>query len=347
MEKGRTLGETLKTLRTQAGMTQTELGEKLSISAQAISKWERDESQPDIETLKKLAEIYGVSVAEIIDPDETNRKVSNPAEPTPFVNLATSINEIPERVAAEIGDQIRVGEEVPEVYKGRYDLYISEEFKDSNYFKTVSYISKKFKIGLAESKKIADNFPYALTGGVTKEEADMLDAYFAEIGVKLKREQAKGKVPYRPMITEKDIQAAKEQVEEDKKYLKKRFIVANITAAVPAIAAIIALLILKISIFENPLLSVYAGLCVYSTIFLLWYPSIVREGIGFIFDLGAELNGCLLFIPKIILCVGLLALTFAISPVIYALSLPRRIKRMKEGDMTDNIFIDDKNFIDY
>ena len=149
------------------------------------------------------------------------------------------------------------------------------------------------------------------------------------------------------MITEKDIQAAKEQVEEDKKYLKKRFIVANVTAAVPAIAAIIALLILKISIFENPLLSVYAGICVYSTIFLLWYPSIVREGIGLIFDLGAEINGCLLLVPKIILCVGLIALVFAFSPVIYAFSLPRRIKRMKEGDMTDNIFIDDKNFIDY
>ena len=215
------------------------------------------------------------------------------------------------------------------------------------YLKTVSYINKKFKIGLANSKAIADKFPYALTGGVTKEEADMLDAYFDEIGVKLKRESAKGNVPYRPMITEKDIQAAKEQVEEDKKYLKKRFIVANITAAVPAIATIIALLILKISIFENPLLSVYAGICVYSTIFLLWYPSIVREGIGFIFEFGEEMNGCILFIPKIIVCLALITLTFAISPVIYALSLPRRIKRMKEGDMTDNIFIYDKNFIDY
>ena len=274
MEK-RTLGETLKTLRTQAGLTQTELGEKLSISAQAISKWEREESQPDIETLKKLSEIYNISVAEIIDPDSAETTVK-----TPDTKEAS-------------------------VYDGRYDLYISEEFKDTVYLKTVSYINKKFKIGLANSKAIADKFPYALTGGVTKEEADMLDAYFDEIGVKLKRESAKGNVPYRPMITEKDIQAAKEQVEEDKKYLKKRFIVANITAAVPAIATIIALLILKISIFENPLLSVYAGICVYSTIFLLWYPSIVREGIGFIFEFGEEMNGCILFIPKIIVCLAL------------------------------------------
>lgn len=322
MENEKTIGETLKSLRTQAGMTQSELGEKLSISAQAISKWERDESQPDIETLKKLAEIYGVSVVNIIDPDS-----------------AVNHESVPDEKTAEPKES--------SVYDGRYDLYISEEFKESTYLKTVSYISKKFKIGLAESKKIADNFPYALTGGVTKEEADMLDAYFAEIGVKLKRESAKGRIPYRPLITEKDIEAAKQQTEDDKKYLQKRFIVANITAAVPAIAAIIVLLVSKPAIFENPLLCVYAGLCTFATVFLLWYPSVIREGIGFIFDLGAEMNGCLLFIPKIILCVGLLVLCFAASPIIYALSLPRRIKRMKAGDMSDNVFIDDKNFIDY
>lgn len=322
MDEKKTLGETLKGFRMKAELTQTELGEKLNITAQAVSKWEREESQPDIETLKKLAEIYGVSVAEIIEPENAVKRENAPAEAPTEPKEAS-------------------------VYDGRYDIYISEEFKEGLYFKTVAHITHKFKIGLAESKKIADNFPYALTGSVTKEEADMLDEYFAEIGVKLKRESAKGKVPYRRMITEKDIEAAKQQTEEDKVYLKKRFIIANITAAIPAIAAIIVLMVSKPAIFENPLLCVYAGLCAFATVFLLWYPSVVREGIGLIFDLGAEMNGCLLFVPKIILCVGLLALCFAVSPVIYALSLPRRIKRMKEGDMTDNIFIDDKNFIDY
>ena len=71
MENEKTIGETLKSLRTQAGMTQSELGEKLSISAQAISKWERDESQPDIDTIKRLAEIYEVSISEIIEPEKS------------------------------------------------------------------------------------------------------------------------------------------------------------------------------------------------------------------------------------------------------------------------------------
>jgi len=49
-------------LRTAAGMTQAELGERLHYSDKAISKWERAESLPDAFVLKRLAELFGVSV---------------------------------------------------------------------------------------------------------------------------------------------------------------------------------------------------------------------------------------------------------------------------------------------
>ena len=49
-------------LRTDAGMTQAELGEKLNYSDKTISKWERAESIPDAAVLKRLGEIFGVSV---------------------------------------------------------------------------------------------------------------------------------------------------------------------------------------------------------------------------------------------------------------------------------------------
>ena len=49
-----TLGKTLAELRKNAKMTQSELGEKLNISAQAISKWENGTSEPDLATIKKL-----------------------------------------------------------------------------------------------------------------------------------------------------------------------------------------------------------------------------------------------------------------------------------------------------
>ena len=49
-------------LRTQAGMTQAELGEKLNYSDKTISKWERGEAIPDAYVLTQLAELFSVSV---------------------------------------------------------------------------------------------------------------------------------------------------------------------------------------------------------------------------------------------------------------------------------------------
>ena len=49
-------------LRTGAGLTQAELGEKLNYSDKTISKWERGEAIPDAYVLTKMAEIFGVTV---------------------------------------------------------------------------------------------------------------------------------------------------------------------------------------------------------------------------------------------------------------------------------------------
>ena len=62
-----TLGTKLATYRRLAGLTQQQLGEHLSLSAQAISKWEKDLAQPDLSTLRRLADLYKVTVDELID----------------------------------------------------------------------------------------------------------------------------------------------------------------------------------------------------------------------------------------------------------------------------------------
>ena len=53
-------------LRTQAGMTQLELAEELNYSDKSVSKWERGEALPDVLVLKKMAEIFGVTVSALI-----------------------------------------------------------------------------------------------------------------------------------------------------------------------------------------------------------------------------------------------------------------------------------------
>lgn len=58
-------------LRTAAGMTQAELGDKISYSDKTVSKWERGESIPDTFVLKQIADIFGVTVDFMITSHDT------------------------------------------------------------------------------------------------------------------------------------------------------------------------------------------------------------------------------------------------------------------------------------
>ncbi len=60
------IGEKLRALRREKDMTQAELAEKLNVSVQAISKWERNEGYPDITMLPHLARFFDVSIDELM-----------------------------------------------------------------------------------------------------------------------------------------------------------------------------------------------------------------------------------------------------------------------------------------
>lgn len=56
-----TLGKRIMAHRKRLGLTQDQLAEKLGVTAQAVSKWENDQSCPDITTLPKLAALFGTT----------------------------------------------------------------------------------------------------------------------------------------------------------------------------------------------------------------------------------------------------------------------------------------------
>lgn len=60
--------ENLVKYRKNAGLTQAQLAEKLGYSDKTISKWEREEGVPDIYILKEIADLYGVTVDDLISP---------------------------------------------------------------------------------------------------------------------------------------------------------------------------------------------------------------------------------------------------------------------------------------
>ncbi|MBQ7338302.1 MAG: helix-turn-helix transcriptional regulator [Clostridia bacterium] len=60
------IGNHIKSYREQKGMNQEELAERLCVTRQAVSNWERGKTEPDIETLHKIADVLEVSMEELI-----------------------------------------------------------------------------------------------------------------------------------------------------------------------------------------------------------------------------------------------------------------------------------------
>ena len=80
-------GENLKTLRKQKGFSQEELATRLHVVRQTISKWEKNLSVPDADTLIRLAEILEVSVSELLGAKiENENTASDVAEQLSRIN---------------------------------------------------------------------------------------------------------------------------------------------------------------------------------------------------------------------------------------------------------------------
>ena len=68
-----TLGKRIVANRKRVGLTQDQLAEQLGVTAQAVSKWENDQSCPDINMLPKLGQIFGISTDELLGNETPSR----------------------------------------------------------------------------------------------------------------------------------------------------------------------------------------------------------------------------------------------------------------------------------
>lgn len=76
------LGNSLFQARKKGGLSQEEVAEKLGVSRQTVSKWETDETVPDIRQSKKMAALYHVSLDELIDFDIDIREIQETIDKT-------------------------------------------------------------------------------------------------------------------------------------------------------------------------------------------------------------------------------------------------------------------------
>jgi len=61
-----TLGETIRTVRSEKGMSEGDIADALDVSRQSVSKWETDASVPELDKLVKMCDLFGVSLDELV-----------------------------------------------------------------------------------------------------------------------------------------------------------------------------------------------------------------------------------------------------------------------------------------
>lgn len=65
-----TLGQKIKKLRTDKNLPQKDLADQVHVTFQTVSKWEKDENEPDLATLKTIAKLFDVTLDYLVDENE-------------------------------------------------------------------------------------------------------------------------------------------------------------------------------------------------------------------------------------------------------------------------------------
>lgn len=69
-----TFAEKLKSIRKQSGMSQEQLGEKLGVSRQVVTKWETDAGIPDIENIMAVSALFDIFIDELLSNEKGSKK---------------------------------------------------------------------------------------------------------------------------------------------------------------------------------------------------------------------------------------------------------------------------------
>ena len=103
-----TLGKNIAQYRRQMNMTQDVLAEKMGVSPQAVSKWENDQTCPDISLLPTLANLFGISVDQLLSNESAPAVTILPKEES--IDISKRILRI---IVDDGGDKIKVNLPLP------------------------------------------------------------------------------------------------------------------------------------------------------------------------------------------------------------------------------------------
>lgn len=170
-----TLGQKIKKLRTEKGLTQKDLSEQVNVTFQTVSKWENDENEPDVATLKELAKLFECSMDELLSEEEPQEEAQKEAEVVPAKTVTETIvihqkeMHVCERCKKDIPEDDLVIEDVCVRKTG----YKSHEYKKDYYHKACFEETKKEreeKTARIRARKASEvkkrAFGWGIAGGV-------------------------------------------------------------------------------------------------------------------------------------------------------------------------------------
>ena len=110
------IADRLVKLRKKYGYSQEELADKLGLSRQAVSKWERAEASPDTDNLICLAKLYGVSLDQLLATDDdvdtiVNEQVKKEEQPEPEPEVEQEDPEPKDSGTKKSGDRVVINDE--------------------------------------------------------------------------------------------------------------------------------------------------------------------------------------------------------------------------------------------
>ena len=123
------IGSRISRYRKERGLTQEALAEKLGVSSQAVSKWENDQSCPDISLLSVLSKLLGITTDELLTGKEPEVQLVAVENRKSFDELVMRIN-----VRSSDGDKVRMN--IP-VTLAQLGMNIGADFTGSGAMKNV------------------------------------------------------------------------------------------------------------------------------------------------------------------------------------------------------------------
>ena len=128
------IADRLVELRKKNGLSQEQLADKLGLSRQAVSKWERAEASPDTDNLICLAKLYGVSLDDLLDTDQSIEEIAQDTRihEAEKKNESVHIDDSGIHLKSASGDEVHIQNNGAKIFTRDKDDEDDEDDKDED-----------------------------------------------------------------------------------------------------------------------------------------------------------------------------------------------------------------------